>query len=72
MQEIQRILLKVTGQVFGNKNGESSIFDREALEYISTEVAGSLEKNPNVALAIVVGGGNIARGGKLIRHYWAP
>lgn len=72
MKDTQRILLKVTGQAFGNKNGDSSIFDRDALEYIAGEIADSVQQNPHTALVVVVGGGNIARGGTLVKTIGLP
>lgn len=54
----QRVLLKLSGNVFGSEEGHP--FDREALEFISGEVADALEGCPQIA--IVVGAGNVIRG----------
>jgi len=55
----KRVLLKLTGDLFGDKNGKGINFD--ALDKISQKLI-DITKNTNVELAIVVGGGNIFRG----------
>jgi uridylate kinase len=55
----KRVLLKLTGELFGNKNGKGVGF--EGYENIAHELA-RFVKSTKVELTIVVGGGNIFRG----------
>jgi uridylate kinase len=54
-----RILLKLSGEVFAGKQKEG-IIDPEAISYLSKQVQSA--KELGVQLAVVVGGGNIIRG----------
>ena len=53
----QRILLKISGEIFGNK---AQIFNRKTIEYIKKQIAEA--HSLGVKIGIVVGGGNIIRG----------
>jgi uridylate kinase len=55
----KRVLLKLTGELFGEKNGKG--IDFRSFENISTQII-KIWKSSKVDLAIVVGGGNIFRG----------
>jgi len=55
----KRILLKLTGDLFGDKKGKGINFD--AFNEISKKLI-KICKETNIELAIVVGGGNIFRG----------
>lgn len=55
----KRVLLKLTGDLFGNKNGKGINFD--AFNEISKKLI-EICKETKVELAIVIGGGNIFRG----------
>ncbi|MFH1863643.1 MAG: UMP kinase [bacterium] len=55
----KRVLLKLTGELFGNNKGKGinfSSFEKIAIQLVD------IWKSTNVQLAIVVGGGNIFRG----------
>jgi len=53
----QRVLLKISGEVLGGKNGG---LDYEAINSVASQIAQAAETG--IDLAIVVGGGNIIRG----------
>jgi uridylate kinase len=55
----KRVLLKLTGELFGNKTGKGINFP--AFEEIASKII-KIWKSSGVELAIVVGGGNIFRG----------
>jgi len=55
----KRVLLKLTGELFGDSNGKGINFS--SFESIAEQII-SIHKKTNVELAIVVGGGNIFRG----------
>lgn len=55
----QRVLLKLTGELFGNEDGQGINFS--AFEKIASEII-KIWKKTRIQLAIVVGGGNIFRG----------
>lgn len=55
----KRVLLKLTGDLFGNKKGKGINF--EAFDEISRKLI-KICKDTHVELAIVIGGGNIFRG----------
>lgn len=55
----KRVLLKLSGELFGEKDGKGIGFDR--FEEIASQIA-KIWKKTGVELAIVVGGGNIFRG----------
>lgn len=55
----KRVLLKLTGELFGNNNGKGINFS--SFEGIAEQII-SIHKKTKVELAIVVGGGNIFRG----------
>ncbi len=55
----KRVLLKLTGELFGNKNGKGINFS--SFESIAKQII-TIWRKTNVELAIVVGGGNIFRG----------
>jgi uridylate kinase len=55
----KRVLLKVSGELFGDKNGKG--IDFTSYERIAKELINAWEKT-KIELAIVVGGGNIFRG----------
>ena len=55
----KRVLLKLTGELFGNKNGKGINFS--SFESITEQII-TIWKKTSVELAIVVGGGNIFRG----------
>ncbi len=54
----QRVLLKLSGNVFGGRQGHP--FDSEALYYIAAEIEAARRGGPQ--MAIVVGAGNVIRG----------
>ncbi|MEO0276369.1 MAG: UMP kinase [candidate division WOR-3 bacterium] len=56
--EIKRALLKISGQILGEKD---KIFSKEIFYSICEEIA-NVFKNLKMEIAIVVGGGNILRG----------
>jgi uridylate kinase len=60
---IQRLLLKVSGEVFG---GEGSCIDLDGVERFAGELRGAQETGAEIA--VVVGGGNILRGDILYRR----
>jgi uridylate kinase len=53
----QRIILKVSGETFGEK---TKIFNKDTIDYIVTQIVAV--KSLGVKIGIVVGGGNIIRG----------
>ena len=55
----KRVLLKLTGELFGNKGGKGINFS--SFESIAKQII-TIWKKTNVEFAIVVGGGNIFRG----------
>ena len=59
----KRVVLKITGEAI---KGDYHVFDRKALNYLAREIRSVYGK---VELAIVIGGGNIARGRWLIRNF---
>lgn len=61
----KRILLKLTGTLFGHKSGKGINF--AAYEEIAKKII-SIWKETKVELAIVVGGGNIFRGRQRAEH----
>jgi len=61
----KRVLLKLTGELFGEKNGKGINF--ASYEKIAGELTG-IWKKTKVDLAIVVGGGNIFRGRERATH----
>ena len=61
----KRVLLKLTGELFGEKGGRRINF--KAFESIAHEII-RIWKKTKVDLAIVVGGGNIFRGRERATH----
>lgn len=61
----KRVLLKLTGELFGESNGRGINF--ASYDSIATELIG-VRKKTSVDLAIVVGGGNIFRGRERATH----
>lgn len=59
MLKYKRVLLKVSGELFGDKNGKG--IDFTSYERIAKELINAWKKT-KIELAIVVGGGNIFRG----------
>ena len=59
MLKYKRVLLKVSGELFGDKNGKG--IDFTSYERIAKELISAWKKT-KIELAIVVGGGNIFRG----------
>jgi uridylate kinase len=55
----KRVLLKLTGELFGEKNGKGISFTK--LDNIASQIF-KIWKDTGIDLAIVVGGGNIFRG----------
>jgi uridylate kinase len=55
--EPRRILLKVSGEIFG---GEGKAVDRPKVKDFALELKGAVKKD--IEMAVVVGGGNIVRG----------
>jgi uridylate kinase len=60
---IKRILLKVSGEIFG---GEHSCIDLDGVEHFAAELCRAAETGAEIA--VVVGGGNILRGDILSRR----
>ncbi|NBQ54137.1 MAG: UMP kinase, partial [Proteobacteria bacterium] len=56
--EFKRIMLKVSGEMLGGKQGFG--IDGDAIEVIANEIA--LVRQMGVEVAVVIGGGNIFRG----------
>lgn len=59
MLKYKKVLLKVSGELFGDKNGKG--IDFTSYERIAKELINAWKKT-KIELAIVVGGGNIFRG----------
>ena len=55
----KRVLLKLTGELFGEKDGKGINFS--SFESIAKQII-SIHKKTSIELVIVVGGGNIFRG----------
>ncbi|MFB3788758.1 MAG: UMP kinase [bacterium] len=62
---MRRVLLKISGEALAGEQGHGIHFP--TLEKVSHEIAAALKHN--VQLAIVVGGGNIWRGGSAVVSY---
>lgn len=62
MVKYRRVLLKLTGEIL---QGNGRNLDRDALEFLRSEIYSVRDK---VQLAIVIGGGNIARGSQLKKN----
>lgn len=58
--QYKRILLKLTGELFGNPETHKGL-DFDAIQKVATYVV-QLQKRSKVEIAIVVGGGNLFRG----------
>ena len=61
----QRVLLKLSGEAFAGEGGDGW-FDPTVLQLVASEVHDIVQRG--VQVAIVVGGGNIVRGGDLSRR----
>lgn len=61
----KRVLLKISGELFGEKNGQGINFS--AFEKIAQDIINIKEKT-KVELALVIGGGNIFRGRNKAKH----
>jgi len=59
----RRVLLKLSGEVFGN--GQLGV-DPDVVSHLASEIAGVSKEG--VQIAIVIGGGNFLRGAELSRH----
>ena len=64
----KRVLLKLSGEALGRGPGEG--LDLSVVKPIAGEIA-SVSK-AGVQLAVVIGGGNLVRGGELIKHGLTP
>lgn len=65
MQKVKRVLLKVSGESLSGP-GKTG-FSPEDLNYTAGEIARAREENPTVECAVMLGGGNLIRGSRLIR-----
>ena len=61
----KRVLLKLTGELFGEKDGKGINFS--SFESIAKQII-SIHKKTSIELVIVVGGGNIFRGRERINY----
>jgi uridylate kinase len=57
----QRVVLKLSGEAFASSSSEETI-DGAIVERIAAELAKASQANPDLQLAVVIGGGNIWRG----------
>ena len=62
---VKRVLLKISGESLSGV-GERD-FDREAVDYVAEEIAAAATGS-DVQLAVVVGGGNLIRGSRLVKE----
>ncbi len=63
MKPLKRVVLKISGEVMSG-HGKTG-FDKEAIHFIAREIQDAT-KETGCQLAIVIGGGNLIRGSKLI------
>ena len=64
MKPLKRVLLKISGEVMSG-HGKTG-FDQEAISFISREIHDAV-KTTESELAIVIGGGNLIRGSRLVQ-----
>lgn len=62
----KRFLLKISGEALSGIGKHD--FDQSAIDYVAKEIASARKINPEVELAIMVGGGNLIRGSRLVRE----
>lgn len=62
-KKLSRVILKISGEVMSG-NGKTG-FDKESIQFIAQEIHDAV-KATGCELAIVIGGGNLIRGSKLI------
>ncbi|MEK7582978.1 MAG: UMP kinase [Patescibacteria group bacterium] len=60
---LKRVLLKISGEVMSG-NGKTG-FDKEAIQFIAHEIHDAV-KTTDCQIAIVIGGGNLIRGSRLV------
>lgn len=63
MPPYRRVVLKLSGEAL---KGRNQAFDRQALDFLAGEISAVYQKTQ---LAIVIGGGNIARGHYLVENF---
>ena len=63
MKKLSRVILKISGEVMSG-NGKTG-FDKESIQFIAGEINDAI-KATGCQLAIVIGGGNLVRGSRLI------